>query len=438
MPSFRHNYLTKHKQQAAWAILTGILILAACAAPTLPAPTATVVMMDENTLAATASATASAAPAATSTASATITLDPNIPWQNHPGPEIDPVIPIPPPAVRLQIPPEVQVGILLGTDRAAPFVGRTDAMVLMFYNPALERASLAAIPADLFVYLPGYTMQRLQIAYAVGGIEQVLSAIEYNFGLQVDHYALVHPAELTALVDQVQGVMINVPAPYPDVCGGLKEERRLMKGQELLCYATFRQEMDEFDRNRRQLDVLAQIFLRMVQNGNLVRLPGLVETFEPNIESSYTLPDLVGFIPLALKLGDPQQLGLFRMGPDQIILWDIPGQAGSQAFQPVAGALPEMAQAALDFVLFAQPHDEVVKTLEYELTISPTPTITPTFTVTPSRTPPPRPTPRPTSTRFTFTPSATYTPSMIPTHTLTPTITLTPTETPTPTETLPE
>jgi polyisoprenyl-teichoic acid--peptidoglycan teichoic acid transferase len=432
MPLINHRFQARSRQQTALIVLTGILILAACMTPPVPEVTPTV---EDHTLSPTASVTASATQVISLTASATTTIDPNIPWQNFPGPVIDPVIPIPPPAARLFVPDEVQIGILLGTNRPAPFVGRTDAMMLMFYNPTLGRASLVSLPADLFVYIPGYTMQRLQIAYAVGGIEQVFSAVEYNFGIRPEHWALIHPAELTTLVDDLNGLHIDIPIDYPDVCGGLKAERKQMKGEEVMCYITFRQDMDELDRNRRQLDVVAQIFRRMVQSGNLVRLPGLVQTVEPNVETSYTLETLVDFIPLALQLGDPKQLGFYYFEPNQILLWDIPGQSDGQAFQPAAGALSEIVQTSLDFVLFAQPHDSIVKTLEYELTISPTPTITPTFTPTPTRTPIPTRTARPTATRFTFTPSATRTTAVSPTNTMTPTETLTPTESLTPTET---
>jgi polyisoprenyl-teichoic acid--peptidoglycan teichoic acid transferase len=427
---FTHHLQAKHKQQAALVLLAGILILAACAAPASPEPTPTT---EAQTPLPSSSATASATHIIIITPSATITVDPNIPWQHFAGPVLDPVIPIPMPATGMIIPSDVQVGILLGTDRPAPFVGRTDAMVLMFYNVALGRASLVSLPADLFVYLPGYTMQRLQVAFAVGGIEQVYSAIEYNFGVRPSHWALIHSAELTALVDDFRGLKIEVPNDYPDECGGLKAEPILMSGSEVFCYITFRQNMDELDRNRRQIAVIEQIFRRMVEGGNLVKLPGLIQTLEPNIESSYTLETLVDYIPLALKLGDPKQLGYFYLEPNQIYLWDIPGQSGGQAFQPVRGALPQIAQAALDFVLFAQPHDVVVKTLEYELTISPTPTITQTFTVTPTRTPIPSRTARPTATRVTFTPSVTYTSTVF--STVTPTKTITPTESVTPTET---
>ena len=44
-------------------------------------------------------------------------------------------------------------------------------------------ASVISIPPDLFVYIPGYTMQRINTAYPVGGISLVKDTLEYNLGI---------------------------------------------------------------------------------------------------------------------------------------------------------------------------------------------------------------------------------------------------------------
>ncbi len=43
-------------------------------------------------------------------------------------------------------------------------------MYLILYNRRTSMASVISIPPDLFVYIPGYTMQRINNAYPVGGI----------------------------------------------------------------------------------------------------------------------------------------------------------------------------------------------------------------------------------------------------------------------------
>ncbi len=386
------------------AILLLVLALAAClpiaqemaaapaatASPTLRAPT-----------------TPSATPEALAllpTPSPTAT--PNRVWGSYEGPVIEPVTPIPTPVDPYQIPPEVRVGILLGTNRDAPFVGRTDAMMLMFYNEKLGRASLLAIPADLYVYLPGYTMQRVQIAYATGGLEGIQDAIEYNFGVRPLRYALLHPSEMTGFVKHLDKIVVDVPGDYSDGCEGITGGRIRMTADEVLCYITYRDGMDEIDRNQRQLDMAANVFHRMTQSGKLALLPEIYSTVVPNVESNYTLTDLMGYIPLALRMGDPQQLGLFRFERSDLILWDIPGQEqlGTQGFVPRPGSIPRLVQRAVEFVLDPQKPQWIVTRLASELTSSPSPTITPSLTRTATRYPTYTRTPR-----DTYTPRPTYT-----------------------------
>src|SRR5690606_15393329 len=90
-------------------------------------------------------------------------------WEDFDPPRLTPATPIPPPLTGLVVPEEVRVLVVAGLDRPLPYTGRTDAIALVIYHPRLARASLVSVPPDLFGYIPGYTMQRLYIAYAVGG-----------------------------------------------------------------------------------------------------------------------------------------------------------------------------------------------------------------------------------------------------------------------------
>ncbi len=411
------------------AILLLVLGLAACLplaqelTPTSAPPAATVPVTASATRALTASATPSPTASITSV------------WGRYAGPQIEPVTPVPTPLPPVSLPDEVKVGILLGADQEAPFVGRTDAMMLMFYNEKLGRASLLALPADLYVYLPGYTMQRLQVAYATGGMQQVQDTIAYNFGVRPLRYALIHPAELTGFIKRLNALYIDVQADYSKGCQGITQGRDRMTADQVLCYLTYRDGMDEVDRNQRQLDVAANVFHRMTQSGKLALLPDIYQTAIPNVESNYTLTDLLDYIPLALRMGDERQLGLFRFEQSDLILWDIPGQEelGTQGFAPRPGAIPALMQRAIEFVLNPQEPRPFVTSLAYELTASPSPTITPSPTRTATRYPTLTRTPRP---YYTSTPRPTYTPTKGPKMTKTPTSTPTETSVPgTPSET---
>ncbi|MCJ7623494.1 MAG: LCP family protein, partial [Anaerolineaceae bacterium] len=331
-------------------------------------------------------------------------------WQSYPTPEKTPITPIPAPAERLNLPEEVQVLAMLGTDRDSPYVGRTDAILLVFYHPRLARISLLSLPPDLFVYIPGYTMQRLQVAYAVGEFEGISRTFEYNLGLCADHYALVHLDDFSAFIDELGGLDVTVLLGHPDACDGIQEGAIHMDGEQLLCYVRYRLEIKEFDRNARQQEVFRLLLQRMAQGGNLVRLPDLIDTYIGRVESNLSGADLLGYLPLVLKLGDPDRIGFFTFDADDMTEWEIPGDIIARVFLPKQMAMQEVIQQAIDYVLDPASLSDHYATLEYELTVSPTATTTPTITITGTKT---------------STPTRTRTPVRAPTNTFAPTRTRT-------------
>lgn len=380
--------------------------------------------------------TADPAPSATRTASATpsptkkaITPVPTLPRVRNTfaAPRMTAVVPIPPPADEILIPEEVQVIVLLGSDRDAPYSGRTDAILLAFIHPRLAKMSLLSVPPDLYGYLPGYTMQRLNTAYASGDFRQLASALDYNLGVRPDHYVLVHLNDFIFFVDDLGGLEVPIFENMPFACGGLWQGTVHLTGEQTLCYVRYRSGDDELERAQRQQTVFALLFDRLVQGGGLTQLGDWYERFRFTVQSDLKKADLLDSVPLLLRLGDRSRVGYFQISGDALNLVELPGTMKSQVFTANASALREQVQAALDYVLTPVPFSERILTLEYAMTMSPTPTITltptPTSTITATAAP-----------TFTPTSTITLTPTITPTgFTATPTLTITPT----PTETNP-
>jgi LCP family protein required for cell wall assembly len=408
------------------AFLTLILTVAvtACTVPTQPAPSATLP----------STATATRSPTITYTITPTFTPRPGgtLPvWGDFPGPQITPITPIPPPLTGLIIPDEVRVLAVAGIDRPAPYTGRADAMALIIYHPRLARASLVSLPVDMFGYLPGFTMQRLLTAYALGGPRTLTDTLEYNLGVRPDAYAILNLDEFTLLIDDLGGINVSVLDNVRQYCPGIPPGTVLMNGEQALCFMRLRLGDDEFSRNRRQQEVLRTVFLRLVEGGNLVRLPELYDRYRSVIDTNLTREEVLSELPLALKLGDPRRMGYFLLGEAELELWQISQQPQASVFLPNRLAVMNLMQRAIDFVTTPSPLSDIVITLEYELTTSPTPTSTYTVTPTPTSTFTPLPTLTFTRTRTPI-PSQTFTRTVTLTPTLTRTVTLTPTRTPTP------
>jgi LCP family protein required for cell wall assembly len=373
------------------------------------------------------------------TISPTVTISPVIPrtpapyngqqvWESFPAPIYTPVTPIPPPLTGLVIPEEVKILVVAGVDRPYPYSGRTDALALVIYHPRLARASLISIPPDLFGYIPGFTMQRMYTAYSVGGAQLLGSAMEYNLGISPDNYVVFNLDSFQQLIDDLGGINVTVLENVRKYCPQIPPGIVLMNGEKALCYMRLRLGDEEDDRNRRQQEVLRSVFLRLVENGNLIRVPELYETYRSAIDSDLTLEDMLDSMPLAVKLGDPSRIGYFQLTDKELNTWEISKQPPASVFLPERSALMVLLQRAINYVTTPSPLSEVVVTLEYALTISPTPTVTYTVTPTPTHTNTPTFTPSPTRT---LTLTRTITLTRTATRTQTPTRTRTPTRTPT-------
>lgn len=407
------------------AIFALVLAIAACAGPSTPAPT------PQSTPSPSPSTSPSQTPSATPSATSTPLAGKRGIWEHFPAPQLTPATPIPPPLSGLSIPDEVRVLVIAGVDRPLPYSGRTDALALVIYHPRLARASLVSLPPDLFGYIPGYTMQRLYTAYSVGGQRMLADTIEYNLGVRPDEYAVFNLNSFSQLIDDLGGINITVLDNIVKYCPNIPSGKTSLNGEEALCYMRLRLGDDEHARNLRQQDVLLTVFLRLVEGGNMVRVPELYTKYREAIDSNLTLDGILDAVPLALKLGDPNRVAFFQLGEEQLTLWEISSQPEAQVFLPVRPAVMSLMQKAVDFVTTPSPLSEVVVTLEYQLTVSPTPTGTFTQTPTPTASRTPRPTitltPAPTTERtstntvtptVTFTPISTWTP--IPTNTTAP------------------
>ena len=419
-PESHHNHPAIGRRKASLSALVLCLLLAACALATVPsAPTGTPI----SSPATPSPKPNTATPSATWQPSPTFTPTTVLPvWQSYPGPSTDPSVPIPPPMAPFALPEDVQSIVLLGTDRNSPYIGRTDAIQLVLYSAKTNHASFLSLPPDLFVYLPGFTMQRLQIAYAMDGIDLLNTTLEYNFGIRPDHYLLVHLDNFSQLVDDLGGLEVDVPREYPELCDGIPAGYIQMDGETALCYVRYREGPGELDRSDRQQAVLKAAFLRLVQGGNLISLPQLHRDYKDTVESDLSLKELMDAIPLALNLGVEGRIANFNLGEEGLTTWQLPGQAQAAVFLPVPDSVRDTLQMAVDFVESPAPQSSRVVTLAYELTVSPTATNTPTATMTPTRTRTPIPT---------YTKTRTITPTRTKTQTRTPTRTQTETEIPT-------
>lgn len=101
--------------------------------------------------------------------------------------------------------------------------GRTDTILLVHIPGVLsgEHATMVSIPRDSYVDIPGYGMDKLNTAFAVGGPALLAQTVEMATGLRLDHYAELGFAGFGAVVDALGGVTVCPPEPINDPLAGI-------------------------------------------------------------------------------------------------------------------------------------------------------------------------------------------------------------------------
>lgn len=318
------------KKTLTW-IAIAVLLLISCSVsgnPQLPvalpflgpgpsnAPEIPVVILPQNT----AATPTPFLPIGPTTTAPTPTPVPTAPWGSFPGPSVPPNAPIPPPAKPLQQPPGQVNVLLMGSDQR-PYSGgfRTDTIVLLTLNPNLGKASVTSFPRDLYVYIPGWTMQRINTAQAHGGFELTQSTFEYNFGFQPDYYALINFWSFVQVIDSLGGVNVSVAVPLTDHRDGhgnysVPAGIVTMDGETALWYVRSRYTSSDFDRTRRQQEVLIAIFIKMVSLNGIQRAPELYDLYKNNVMTNATFSDITPLLGLAAELAaDRSSLATFRI-----------------------------------------------------------------------------------------------------------------------------
>ena len=283
-----------------------------------------------------------------------------------------PPTPIPPPSPQLGFDRGVVNILLLGSDRRPQSSSfRTDVLIIVSIHPEKGAVAMLSIPRDLYVYLPGYSMQRINTAFSIGetigypggGPAMLADTIRYNLGIPIDHFARVEMDGFSRIVDTLGGVEVNVTCPYRDwrlkepyLNPNVPQNWRLytvtsgvvhMDGDLALWYARSRSLSSDFDRSRRQQEVLRAIY-RQVLNFNLIpQLPALYSELSDSVTTDIGLGDLLTLAPLSARIGSGDIRSRF-IGRDEVTSWRVP-VSGAQVLVPKPELLQALVAAAFDF-----------------------------------------------------------------------------------------
>jgi LCP family protein required for cell wall assembly len=216
----------------------------------------------------------------------------------------------------------------------------TDTIMILRVEPKTQQASLLSLPRDLWVDIAGGGQGRINTALSLGGPERLIQTINQDFGIPINHYAMVDFQGFEALVKAVNGVPVYFNFPSRDQATGLFQYDtgcQVLNGQQALAFARSRhfeisrdnmktwQEdpTSDFGRVTRQQQFIRAALKKAVAQG--VRNPFILKDFldiakkNVTLDTEFTVQQLVDlgsqfrtFDPDALVSFTPVATGTFK------------------------------------------------------------------------------------------------------------------------------
>jgi len=186
---------------------------------------------------------------------------------------------------------------------------RSDTMFVTTIDVRAKRASILSIPRDLRVEIPGHGTQKVNAAYALGGVDLARRTADEVIGIETDYYVKITVPGLVRLVDGLGGVWIDVDKRmrYRDrsqrLFINLQPGLQLLTGEQAMHYVRFRMDaLGDLTRIQRQQNFLKAVAQQAVTGRNLVRLPRLINLFVKAVETNLMVGDLRGLADLAKEV----------------------------------------------------------------------------------------------------------------------------------------
>jgi LCP family protein required for cell wall assembly len=204
------------------------------------------------------------------------------------------------------------------------FDGRSDTMLVMRIDPTNKWITGVQIPRDTVAEIPGYGVQKINAANAIGGPELARQAASGLLGIPIDHYVLLNVQGLVDVVNELGGITVAVPKKmsYMDWTAKLKIDLQpgshTLTGNQAMGFVRFRHDaLGDIGRIQRQQIFIQAFAQKMLNPQSWTHIPRLVDIMHQSVQTDLSDVDMF------------RTFNLVRSVPkDRIKLTLLPGHFG--------------------------------------------------------------------------------------------------------------
>lgn len=207
----------------------------------------------------------------------------------------------------------------------------TDTILLISLDKKKEQVAMLSIPRDLYIDMLNVKgkineayERGLQKNNGLGLAKQIVSKIT---GVYVDKAVVVNFNAFKHIIDTLGGIEINLSRPFEEsrewgFLFQLPAGKNHLTGEQALYYVRSRFSTSDFDRARRQQEVIEIIKNKLVSNGyltNPTKITSFLSALKDDIRTDFQIWDINDVLELAKSFGSKNRITNYVLHSDNLL-----------------------------------------------------------------------------------------------------------------------
>ncbi|WP_397538459.1 LCP family protein [Rummeliibacillus pycnus] len=186
--------------------------------------------------------------------------------------------------------------LLLGVDSREGENGRSDTIIVLTINPNSKDTKMLSIPRDTYTEIVGHnTNDKLNHAYAFGGIKMSMDSVEHLLNIPIDYVAEINMDGFSDMIDAVGGITVNSSRAFEQNGYQFKVGTNKLDGKAALAFIRNRHDDPEgdFGRQERQRQLISGIIKEAVSVDSLLNYKDIFNSLGKNVQTNLTFSEMM-------------------------------------------------------------------------------------------------------------------------------------------------
>ncbi|QTC40456.1 LytR family transcriptional regulator [Bacillus sp. V3] len=186
--------------------------------------------------------------------------------------------------------------LLLGVDERKNDRGRSDTMIVLTVNPEVNSVKMLSIPRDTLTDIVGHgTRDKINHAYAFGGVEMSMDTVENLLDIPIDYYVKINMEGFADIVNSVGGVTVNNDLSFNYEGYSFPEGELELTGKEALAFSRMRYDdpRGDFGRQLRQRQIIQAVIREGASVSSLWKFDDIFDALGSNVKTNLKFEEMV-------------------------------------------------------------------------------------------------------------------------------------------------